>query len=182
MIVYTPIFYCAELQLAFKGKITREVADTLHWSYRPFWHKYTKWHQNDLENYKAKGTPYYVLLVSPSPRYHSVSLYQPFVSYRPFWDKCTEWPKMTLNTTRSKVPLFVLLVSPNPKFTCRFPVTGHIQTAAPNAPKVSLNTTKSKVSHICVSDVPESQIAQMPKCGNFENRPIYRKALPVENK
>ncbi len=30
MIVYTPIFYCAELKLAFKGKITRKVADTLH--------------------------------------------------------------------------------------------------------------------------------------------------------
>ena len=30
MIVYTPIFYCAELQLAFKGKLTRKVADTLH--------------------------------------------------------------------------------------------------------------------------------------------------------
>ncbi len=29
MIVYTPIFYCAELQLAFNDKITREVADTL---------------------------------------------------------------------------------------------------------------------------------------------------------
>ncbi len=29
MVVYTPISYCAELQLAFKGKITREVADTL---------------------------------------------------------------------------------------------------------------------------------------------------------
>ena len=30
MIVYPPIFYCAELKLAFKGKITRKVADTLH--------------------------------------------------------------------------------------------------------------------------------------------------------
>ncbi len=31
MIVYSPIFYCAELQLACKGKITPEVADTLHY-------------------------------------------------------------------------------------------------------------------------------------------------------
>ncbi len=30
MIVYTPIFYCAELKLAFKGKLTWKVADTLH--------------------------------------------------------------------------------------------------------------------------------------------------------
>ena len=29
MIVYTPIFYCAELKLAFKGKLTWKVADTL---------------------------------------------------------------------------------------------------------------------------------------------------------
>ncbi len=33
MIVYTPIFHCAELQPASKGKITREVADTLHYKY-----------------------------------------------------------------------------------------------------------------------------------------------------
>ena len=32
MIVYTPIFYCAELQLAFNDKITREVADTLQYA------------------------------------------------------------------------------------------------------------------------------------------------------
>ena len=32
MIVYTPIFYCAELQLSFKGKITRKVADTLQYA------------------------------------------------------------------------------------------------------------------------------------------------------
>ncbi len=29
MIVYTPIFHCAELKLAFKGKLTWKVADTL---------------------------------------------------------------------------------------------------------------------------------------------------------
>ncbi len=39
MIVYTPIFYCAELQLAFNGKITQEVADTLH--FRPYGLKFT---------------------------------------------------------------------------------------------------------------------------------------------
>ncbi len=31
MIVYTPIFYCAELKLAFKGKLTWKVADTLQY-------------------------------------------------------------------------------------------------------------------------------------------------------
>ncbi len=30
MILYTPIFKCAELKLAFKGKLTWKVADTLH--------------------------------------------------------------------------------------------------------------------------------------------------------
>ena len=32
------------------------------------------------------------------------------------WDKCTEWPQMTLNTTGSKVPKYVLLVSWVPNF------------------------------------------------------------------
>ncbi len=31
MIVYTPIFYCAEPKLAFKGKLTWKVADTLQY-------------------------------------------------------------------------------------------------------------------------------------------------------
>ncbi len=35
MTIYTPIFCCAELKLAFRGKITWKVADTLQY--------YTKW-------------------------------------------------------------------------------------------------------------------------------------------
>ncbi len=34
MTVYTPISYCAELKLAFKGKLAWKVADTLHYAVR----------------------------------------------------------------------------------------------------------------------------------------------------
>ena len=44
-------------------------------SYRPFWDKCTEWPQTDLEPYKFKGTPY-MLLVSASPKFYSISLYE----------------------------------------------------------------------------------------------------------
>ncbi len=62
-----------------------------------FWHKYTEWPQNDLENYRVKGTPY-GLLVSPSRKFPSV------------WELLAisetdvpNDPQMTFNTTRSNV-------------------------------------------------------------------------------
>ncbi len=71
--------------------------DQLFWSYRAFWHKYTEWPQNDLENYKVKGTPY-VLVVSPSPKFPSVSELLAISE-----TDVPNDPQMTFNITRSKV-------------------------------------------------------------------------------
>ncbi len=58
--------------------------------------------QMTLEHYKVKATPY-VLLVSQSPNFQSVSLYdQLFQSYRSFDTNALNDPQMTLNT-RSNV-------------------------------------------------------------------------------
>ncbi len=48
--VYTPVLYCAELQLTFKGKITREVADTLQ--YIVFCYLFRNSIQKNLGGYK----------------------------------------------------------------------------------------------------------------------------------
>ena len=108
----------------------------------------------------------YVLLVSPSPRFHFILLYdQPFSSYRLFWDKTHQNdPNITctLNTTRPKVAhiCYDCLWIPNfSKFcftTINFRVTGHFEASAPNSPKVTLNTTRSKVPRICVTNVTQS--------------------------
>ncbi len=70
MIVYTPIFYCAELKLAFKGKLTWKVADTLqykHYYIEVFHIFYSK------ENYLFAHTG---ASVEPWPRkvHHSVAV------------------------------------------------------------------------------------------------------------
>ncbi len=60
--------------------------------------------------------PIYVLLVSPSLKFHSVWLYnKPFSRHGPFWHKCTEWSKMTLNTVMSQVPYIYVTNVPIPE-------------------------------------------------------------------
>ncbi len=57
----------------------------------------TKRHQMILNSKRGK-IPIYMLSVSPSPKYHSISPYdQQFSGYcRPFWYKCTKWPQNDL--------------------------------------------------------------------------------------
>ncbi len=55
MIVYTPIFYCAELQLAFNDKITREVADTLQ--YIEYFDSYTEEAEDDSNLFRDSVAP-----------------------------------------------------------------------------------------------------------------------------
>ena len=41
---------------------------------------------------KGQRYPIYILELTPSPKFHSISLYgQPFASYRTFWEKCIRW-------------------------------------------------------------------------------------------
>ena len=58
--------------------------------YGPFWDKCTQWPQNDLEHYKVQGQRYsvYVLLVSPSPKFHSVLLQDIAHFIIPHWLPC----------------------------------------------------------------------------------------------
>ena len=59
----------------------------------------------------------YVLPVSTSPKFYSISLYdEPFSSYRPFWEKSTEWPQHDLERCKLKSTPYALLVSLAPKF------------------------------------------------------------------
>ncbi len=60
--------------------------------------------------------PIYVLLVSTSNKFHSISLCELFSSYRPFWEKCTEWPPNDLEYYMLICTPYVLLVSLIPKF------------------------------------------------------------------
>ncbi len=58
----------------------------------------------------------FVLLVSLSPNFQSVSLYKTFLSYKPFWRKCTEWPQNGIEPFKIEGAPYVLLISTNPKF------------------------------------------------------------------
>ncbi len=72
--------------------------------------------------YSIKCTPY-VLLVSPSLKFHSVSVYgQPFSSYNPFEESAQTDPQMTLNPTRSKVPHIRVTSVPESQITLRFAI------------------------------------------------------------
>ncbi len=77
---------------------------------KPF-SSYMPFETNSLNDTKWPSTlqgqmyPIYVLVVSPSPEFHFVLLYDYLFSRdMQFWDKCTECPQMTLNPTRPNVP------------------------------------------------------------------------------
>ncbi len=72
------------------------------------------------DHYKLQCSPH-VLIVSRSPKFHSVSLYdQPFLRYRAFWDKCTEWPPNDLDLTSSNVPHIFITIVPESQISLRF--------------------------------------------------------------
>ena len=103
-----------------------------------------------IKPYKVKATPYFLLLISTSPKFHPVSLYdEALLSYRPFWEKCTEWPQNNLEHYKLKCTPYVLLVSMIPKFHTvllyghPFWDIGHFETRAPNDPKLTLNPIRS---------------------------------------
>ncbi len=119
-------------------------------SYRPFWEKGTKWPIKWPSILQGQMYPIYVLLVSKSPEFHSVSLYgHTFLIHRPFWDKCTEWPQNDLepnkvkSSTRSICIQCPLASNFSPfHFTAScFWVTGHFETNSLNDPKMTLKTT-----------------------------------------
>ena len=55
----------------------------------------------------------HVLLVSMTPKFRSISLYdQPFSKYRQFWGKCTEWPQNDLKPYKVKGTSYVFYYYP----------------------------------------------------------------------
>ncbi len=109
----------------------------------------------------------YVLLVSATPKFHFVSMYdQPLLSYRPFWGKCAEW--LQTNIGHHKVHGAKICVTFTPKsqisaskkFTpfsstvnyCR--VCGNFETTACSDLQMSLNATRWKARQICVTVCP----------------------------
>ncbi len=82
-----------------------------------------------------------VLLVSPSPKFHCILLYdQPFSRYRPFWDKFTEDPMCI--TSFSEAQISVVLTPFRSTTSPRFQDTGNFETSPPSEPKMTLNQSQ----------------------------------------
>ena len=120
----------------------------------------------------TSSKPYNVLLVSPSPKFHSVSLYE-----EPFWSyKCTECPIMTLNTTRSN---FQHICVTNCRYVrnfnqfcsmdIRFWVSDHFETSVLNDLKMTLNTSRSKVP---------IYVLLMPLTPKFQSASVFGQPFP----
>ena len=99
--------------------------------------------QNDIEHYKVKVTPRYVLLVSLSPKFHSILLYgQPFSSYMPFWTSVTNDSKNKLNPTRSNVPHTYVARIPDSLISVRFALRPDVFEIKPFWEKSAANDPK----------------------------------------
>ncbi len=139
------------------------------WRYRPFWEKCIEWPHMALNTIRSKY-PRYVLIVSPIPRFQSVSLYeQPFPSYRPF----QRMPQNDLWPTRSKVPIYGLLMWQGPKF---HPIFHYSQPFSKY--KVADNRKKKKRLQILRS----FWSSECPWTLNSQKYPVYIKYLPQNSK
>ncbi len=87
---------------------------------------------------------FYYAEVPQSPTFHSASLSDHlFLSYRPPRDKCAKLPKMTFNTTRSKVS-HMCYHCPGFSTTTRLQLTSYFVRNPSNHPKMPLDATRSK--------------------------------------
>ncbi len=81
-------------------------------NYKPFWKTNALNYPNWAWTLQGQMYPIYVLLVSMSPKFHSILLYdQPFLRYRQFWDKCTEWPQNDLEPYKVKGTSYMYLTT-----------------------------------------------------------------------
>ncbi len=73
-------------------------------------------------------------------------------------------PKTAFNTTRSRYPMYELLVPISPKFklvslyTNSFRLTDHTEQLGPNDLKVIVNTIRPRFPQICVTSFPSPKI------------------------
>ncbi len=126
-------------------------------------------------NLKAKGTPYH--------NYTQVPNFTPFCTTASFQVTCrfeTSAPndhKITLNTTRSKLPHISITTTPNLSlsFTLQLSIIElhaimrHVYQITPND-LTSMKTKSSKVSHMHITTTHESQISFHPAV--FKLRPF----------
>ena len=128
-------------------------------------------------------SPIYMLLVSISPKFHSISLYgEPCFFFFFFWNagnfgtSAPNYSKLILSPTMSNYPIYVSQLSPGLK--CHS-VSLYDQAFSSYKPfwhkctkwaKMTLNTTRSKIHHICVTSVPESQISPRLLCDHSFSR------------
>ncbi len=90
-------------------------------SYRPFWDNCAKWPPNDIEHQQVKGTTYVSYNYCWDANFSSFcSMVSLFRVTGHFKISASNDPKVILNTTRSKVPHNVLLVSPKSQISVHF--------------------------------------------------------------
>lgn len=114
-------------------------------SYGSIWKQCTEWPQVALNIERSKIT-----------QTCSISTHQ-VPNFIPLRSKTSalrmNYPKMTLNTTRSKI-IHVILSLPDPKFKpfcptgCQFRVACHFEKGAPNHPKFTFYTKRPNIPNI----------------------------------
>ncbi len=124
-----------------------------------FWDKCTEQPPNGLKHWKVKGISYTWNNYPPrvpsfNPFHSTASHFQVTGHFEISVPNYANGPKMTLNTTRSKVPHIHVCNYPwVPNFTfcskaTRFRVTGHFETRVSNGSKMALNTKHAKRSKV----------------------------------
>ncbi len=183
MIVYPSIFYGAELQLAFKGKLTWKVADTLH---KQFWEKCIEWPHMTLNTTRSKTQRYICVISVPESQIWLCFILwpvrvfdQPFPSLRQVHQMT---PNVGLNTTRPNVAHgcyycpWIPNFSPLCSTTSDFRVTGHLRQGHLMTQKWPWILQGQSYPHMCVTNVPESHISPhfplWPTCFRDTKLPI----------
>ena len=126
---------------------------------------------------------YVTLPISESQISLCFTLWVAVLSYKPFWDKCTEWPQNDLTLQGQSYPIYMLQLTPSPKFHSSslygyFWLTGHFKTSAPKDPKWSWILEGQKYPpHIHTTSTSEAQILVhlALQSAVFELRPSFVK-------
>ncbi len=105
----------------------------------------------------------YVLPVSTSPKFHSVSQYgEPFLSYRIFWEKCTAWPPNDLEPYKVKCTPYMYNYYPRLSNQALRPAILRYKpfwVKCTEWPQIDLEPYKVKSPYICITGVPDSQVS-----------------------
>ncbi len=130
----------------------------MFWSCRLVWEKCTEWLKMTL----IKGQTYTMYKSNFSSFCYTAHCF----SVTCYIEKSVpNDPQMTLNSTRSNVPIYALLVSPNTNFQSvslndqSFCSYWPFWDKSTKWPQNELNITRLNLPHICVVSIPESQIS-----------------------